>query len=85
MEKDTGTGQNARGGPAGYNMGINIIPPNINKKKGPTGINALYREITRQYMEAFYRALSDNTYFSPRRIAIMKIPCMTSRQQIIVF
>lgn len=64
MEKDTGTGQNARGGPAGYNMGINIIPPNINKKKGPTGINALYREITRQYMEAFYRALSDNTYLS---------------------
>lgn len=64
MERDTGTGQNAQGGPAGYNMGINIIPPNINKKKGPTGINALYREITRQYMEAFYLALSDNTYFS---------------------
>ena len=63
MARDTGTGQNAPGVPAGYNMGINIIPPNINKKKGPTGINALYREITRQYMEAFYRALSDRTYF----------------------
>lgn len=64
MARDTGTGQNAPGDPAKYNMGINIIPPNINKKKGPTGINALYREITRQYMDAFYRALSDNTYFS---------------------
>ena len=65
MERDTGTGKNAQGSPAGYNMGINIIPPNINKKKGPTGINALYREITRQYMEVFYRALSNKSFFSP--------------------
>lgn len=65
MARNTGTGQNAPGAPAGYNMEINITPPNINKKKGPTGINAIYREITRQYMELFYRKLFDKTYFSP--------------------
>ena len=65
MARDTGTGQNIQGTPAKDNMGIKIAPPNINKKKGPTGINAVYREITRQYMEAFYRALYDETYFAP--------------------
>ena len=61
MARDTGTGQNIQGTPAKDK----IAPPNINKKKGPTGINAVYREITRQYMEAFYRALYDETYFAP--------------------
>ena len=63
MTRVTGTGQNTPGGSARHNMGINIIPPNINKKKGPTGINALYREITRQYMEEFYRAVADGSFF----------------------
>lgn len=65
MARDTGTGQNVQGTPAKDNMGIKIAPPNINKKKGPTGVNAVYREITRQYMEAFYCALSDKSYFAP--------------------
>lgn len=69
MARDTGTGQNVQGTPAKDNMGIKIAPPNINKKKGPTGVNAVYREITRQYMEAFYRAfyreLFDKSYFAP--------------------
>lgn len=69
MARDTGTGQNVQGTPAKDNMGIKIAPPNINKKKGPTGVNAVYREITRQYMEAFYRVfyreLFDKLYFAP--------------------